>query len=139
VTTPPGEVYTALERNTVQGYGWPIWGVGDFGWMKFTKYRLDPGFFNVIVNILVNQDRWNKLSKQQQDFLTEMAQWLEAEFPKWRSEINAKEAEIQEKAGIKVIDMGPEWVKQAHEVYWEALAKRSPKGIAELRPLLVKK
>ena len=27
VTTPPGEVYTALERGVVDGYGWPIGGI----------------------------------------------------------------------------------------------------------------
>ena len=29
VTMPPGEVYTALERNVVDGYGWPIGGIFD--------------------------------------------------------------------------------------------------------------
>ena len=24
ITTPPGEVYTALERGVVDGYGWPV-------------------------------------------------------------------------------------------------------------------
>ena len=37
------EVYTALERGTVQGYGWPLWGINDFGWDKLTKIRIDPG------------------------------------------------------------------------------------------------
>ncbi|TAK81441.1 MAG: ABC transporter substrate-binding protein [Betaproteobacteria bacterium] len=138
VTTPPGEIYTALERRTVDGYGWPIWGIGDFQWTKFTKYRYDPSFFSVIVNILVNQDRFNKLGKKQRDFLHEMSLWMEAEFPKWRAEINAKEADIQKKAGVEVVDMGPAWRKKAHDVYWEALAKRAPEGIAKLRPLLTK-
>ena len=29
---PPGEVYTALERGVVDGYGWPITGIFDLGW-----------------------------------------------------------------------------------------------------------
>jgi TRAP-type C4-dicarboxylate transport system substrate-binding protein len=136
VTTPPGEIYTALERRTVDGYGWPIWGIGDFQWTKFTKYRYDPSFFSVIVNILVNQDRFNKLGKKQRDFLNEMSLWMEAEFPKWRAEINAKEAGIQKKAGVEVVDMGAAWRKKAHDVYWEALSKRAPEGVAKLRPLL---
>ncbi len=37
------EVYTALERGVVQGYGWPLWGINDFGWDKLTKMRVDPG------------------------------------------------------------------------------------------------
>ena len=43
VNIAPSEVYTALERGTVQGYGWPLWGIEDFGWDKLTKTRIDPG------------------------------------------------------------------------------------------------
>src|SRR5262245_5285157 len=50
VTTAPGEVLTALERGVVDGYGWPAIGMFDLGWGAHTKYRLDPGFYNVIVN-----------------------------------------------------------------------------------------
>src|SRR5438045_2080572 len=44
VQTAPGEVYTALERGVVDGYGWPITGIFDLGWHEKTKYRVDPGF-----------------------------------------------------------------------------------------------
>jgi TRAP-type mannitol/chloroaromatic compound transport system substrate-binding protein len=44
VQTPPGEVYTSLERGVVDGYGWPITGIFDLGWHEKTKYRVDPGF-----------------------------------------------------------------------------------------------
>ena len=138
VTLPPGEVFTALERNVVDGYGWPRWGIQDLGWTKLTKFRYDPGFYNVIVNIMVNLDRWKKLDKKQQDFLTEMSIWLEGEWPKWREEINAKEADIQEKGGVKVVEMGPDFRKRAHDIYWEALAKLSPTHIPELRKMLTK-
>ena len=138
VTLPPGEVFTAMERNVVDGYGWPRWGIQDMGWTKLTKFRYDPGFYNVIVNLLVNLDRWKKLDKKQQDFLTEMAVWLEGEWPKWRDEINAKEADVQEKGGVKAVDMGPGFRKRAHDIYWEALTKLSPQHVPELRKLLTK-
>jgi TRAP-type C4-dicarboxylate transport system substrate-binding protein len=46
VTSTGPEVYTMLERNTVDGYGWPARGIFDFSWQKVTKYRIDPGFYN---------------------------------------------------------------------------------------------
>ncbi len=58
ITTPPGEVYTALERGVVDGYGWPVSGIFDLGWEKVTKYRLEPAFYSVEVNVLVNLDSW---------------------------------------------------------------------------------
>ena len=62
VRMAPPDVGTALERGAVDGYGWPLWGVVDFGWHKFTKYRHGPGFFSANVNLLVNLDRWNGLA-----------------------------------------------------------------------------
>ena len=55
VQTAPGEVYTALERGVVDGYGWPITGIFDLGWHEKTKYRVDPGFYTAEVSVLVNK------------------------------------------------------------------------------------
>ena len=55
VQTAPGEVYTALERGVVDGYGWPITGIFDLGWHEKTKYRVDPGFYTAEVSILINK------------------------------------------------------------------------------------
>ena len=49
VQIAPGEVYTALERGVVDGYGWPITGVFDLGWNKKTKYCVDPGLYSAEV------------------------------------------------------------------------------------------
>src|SRR5260370_10763864 len=45
ITTPPGEVYTALERRVVDGYGWPGTGMFDLGSAKVTQFRLEPPFY----------------------------------------------------------------------------------------------
>jgi len=138
ITMAPGDVFTGLERKVVDGYGWPRWGIQDMGWSKLTKFRYDPGFYNVIVNIMVNQDRWKKLTKQQQDFLTEMSVWLETEWPKWRDEINKNEADILEKSGVKIVDLGPAHRQKAHDIYWAALTQLSPQHVPALRKLLTK-
>src|SRR3954463_4041639 len=46
MTTAPGEVYTALERGVIDGYGWPIHALFDLNWQEKTKFRVDPGFYN---------------------------------------------------------------------------------------------
>ena len=89
ITTAPGEVYTALERGVVDGYGWPVTGIFDLGWEKVTKYRLEPAFYSVEVNVLVNLDTWKALNDAQRKVLTDAALWLEgldAEnvAPSWR-------------------------------------------------------
>ena len=77
ITTAPGEVYTALERGVVDGYGWPVTGIFDLGWDKVTKFRMEPPFYSVEVNVLVNQDVWKGLNDAQRKVLNDAALWLE--------------------------------------------------------------
>ncbi len=138
VTIAPGEVYTALERNMVQGYGWPLWGIKELGWLRLTKYRYDPGFFNVSVNIMINLDRWKRLTKAQQDFLAQMSAWLDAEWPKWRAETEGLEEKIQKDAGVQAVYISPEIRKRAHDIFWAELASESPTHIPYLKKLMSK-
>ena len=67
VTTAPGEVYTALERGVVDGYGWPVTGIFDLGWEKVTKFRMEPAFYSVEVGVLVNLDTWKGLNRRAEE------------------------------------------------------------------------
>jgi TRAP-type C4-dicarboxylate transport system substrate-binding protein len=138
VVIAPTEVYTALERNMVHGYGWPLWGIKDMGWLKHTKYRYDPGFFNVSGNIMINLDRWKALGKPQQDLLHQMSSWLDEEWPKWRAEQEKIEEQIQKDAGIQVVNLGPELRKFAHDAFWGELERASPQHVPHLKKLLTK-
>src|SRR5580700_7520998 len=79
VQTAPGEVYTALERGVVDGYGWPITGVFDLGWNEKTKFRVDPGFYTAEVSVLVNKNSWDRLDDAQKNVLRKSAERGEAE------------------------------------------------------------
>jgi len=58
VTSPPAEVYTLMERNTVDGFGWPTAGIFDYSWEKVTKYRVEPAFYSAALHALVNLTAW---------------------------------------------------------------------------------
>jgi len=136
VRMAPPDVYTALERNTVEGYGWPLWGISDFGWDKYTKFRHDPGFISAAVAVIVNLDRWQGLASEQRDCLSRMAVWVEGEWPKWRADEDAVQKAKQEKAGVKAVDMGADFAMRAEEIYWQDLAKGDPEFVKKIRPLL---
>ncbi|MSQ71511.1 MAG: C4-dicarboxylate ABC transporter substrate-binding protein [Betaproteobacteria bacterium] len=141
ITTPPGEVYTALERGVVDGYGWPVHGIFDFGWEKMTKYRYDPGFYSADLSVLVNWDVWKKLTPKQRDFLTRHGQAMEAEAPFWK-EYNANDVKRQRESGVEVITFTGEnarkYLNTAYEVGWAEALKRSPEHAAALRKLISK-
>ena len=86
MTTPPGEVYTALERGVVDGYGWPIGGIFDLNWQEKTKYRVDPGFYDAEVSLIMNLDAYKKLhAEAKRQFLDKQVLALEAMNDFWKT------------------------------------------------------
>jgi TRAP-type C4-dicarboxylate transport system substrate-binding protein len=138
VTTAPGEVYTALERGVVDGYGWPTQGIFDLGWDKVTKFRLEPAFYSAEVNVLVNLDAWKSLNDRQRKALSDAALWLEG-LDAENVAVNAAEKERQAKAGIQAIDFGPAESKRftelAYNAAWQSIIKRAPENGPKLRQL----
>ncbi len=138
------QVYTYMENNTVQGYGWPALGWVP-AWVKVTKYRVEPGFYNSTIHTLVNLKTWNSLDKAQQDVLTQVGMEFEA-----RSEPNSKEltaALVKQKAwmaseGMETISLeGADrdaWLKKASDEGWKEVLDRSPDHGAKLKALFTK-
>jgi TRAP-type transport system periplasmic protein len=138
VNIAPPEVYTALERGVVQGYGWPLWGINDFGWDKLTKIRIDPGFYNVVVNILMNKPKYDALGPEQRKVLDDTVAWFEKDSERYTSETTKAALDMQEKEGIKAVDFGPAFKKTAVDLSWDDLKKLSPDSIGKLQALLAK-
>ena len=134
VQTPPGDVYVALERGVVDGYGWPIHGIFDLNWHEKTKYRVDPGFYNAEVSIIMNQDAWKKLSAKQRDFIQKQALALEGMNSYWRK-LNQEETRKQADSGIQTIKFDDSFREKAYEVAWAAATKQSPEHAPQMRKL----
>ena len=138
ITTPPGEVYTALERGVVDGYGWPIGGIFDLNWHEKTKFRVDPGFYDAEVSLIMNLPAYRKLSEAQRTFLNRQVLALEAENTFW-VKFAADETARQAKAGIATIAFDAATAKafrdRAYEIGWASAAKQSPEIAARFKAL----
>jgi TRAP-type C4-dicarboxylate transport system substrate-binding protein len=138
VTTAPGEVYTALERGVVDGYGWPVTGIFDLGWEKVTKFRMEPAFYSVEVNVLVNLDTWKGLSDAQRKVLSDAALWLEG-LDSENEALIKSERDKQAKTGIQPIEFSAAdskaFLAKANDVGWASVIKRAPDNGAKLRQL----
>lgn len=132
------EVYTALERGIVQGYGWPLWGIEDFGWDKLTKIRVEPGFYTVVTTVLMSKTKYDALTPTQRKVIDDAVAWFEVDDARYTEEVTKKALDLQAKQGIKVVDFGPGLKKTALELYWEDLKKLSPDSIAALQKLVTK-
>src|SRR6266851_3418985 len=141
VQIAPGEVYTALERGVVDGYGWPIHGLFDLNWQEHTKFRVDPGFYNAEVSLIVNLDKWKALTQAQRVYLTKQALAFEAQKEEGKK-YNAEEAQRQAKAGIQTIRFdaatSKQYLDKAYEVGWTGIIKASPEHGPKMKALFSK-
>mgnify|MGYP001217509755 CR=1 FL=1 len=141
LTIPPGETYTAMERGVIDGYGWPVSGIFDLSLQEHTKYRIEPGFYNTEVGVLINLNTWRRLNDRQRAVLQEAAIWMEnlnlENGKKWEEE-KARQAA----AGIQPIVFSPSdaalYAKRAEDTIWNSIIKRSPQHGPRLRQLLTR-
>lgn len=142
ITTPPGEVYTALERGVVDGYGWPIGGIFDLNWHEKTKFRIDPGFYDAEVSLIMNLPAYTKLTAAQRDYLQKQLLALEAQNTFW-AQYAAEEVARQQKAGIETIRFDAAtsraFVDRAYQVGWASAEKQSPEIAGRFKPLFSRK
>ena len=141
MTTAPGEVYTALERGVIDGYGWPIHALFDLNWQEKTKYRVDPGFYNAEVSLIMNLDKYKSLTPAQRDYLDRKALAYEGQNEFWKK-YNQEEAARQKQAGIEVITFdaatNKAFIEKAKDVGWANAIKASPQYSAELKKVLAR-
>ncbi len=141
VQTAPGEVYTALERGVVDGYGWPLLGIFDFGWQEKTKFRVDPGFYMLELGVQFNTKSWDKLNPQQKAFLEKQRDWLEAQALAHSLAAVEENLAKQKAAGIQPITFSAAdtaaYQKTSLDAGWAGILKNSPQHGPKLRQLLV--
>jgi len=141
MTTPPGEVYTALERGVIDGYGWPIHALFDFNWQEKTKFRVDPGFYNAEVGLVMNLDKYKGLPVKAREYLDRQALGYEQQNDFWKT-YNQQEAKRQAEAGIQTIHFdaktSKEYVDKAKEIGWANAIKQSPQYGEALKKVLAK-
>ena len=140
VQTAPGEVYTALDRGVVDGYGWPLLGIFDLGWHEKTKFRVEPGFYNIELGIVFSAKAWNALTAAQKAFLEKQVAWVEG----LNADMSAKDAPAdikrQADAGIQVIKLpdaeAKRFLQVSMEAGWAGVAAATPQHAAKLRELM---
>jgi TRAP-type C4-dicarboxylate transport system substrate-binding protein len=136
---PGGEIYGGLQSGVIDGYGWPLWGIGDLGLLEVTNYRLEPGFFRSEIGLVMNERSWDNLTDAERTILQEESIAAENWFASYLTEVNAQELAKQDAAGIEAVTFGAEeiaaLIAEANKAAWDEVIRKSPEYGAQLRDL----
>ncbi len=103
INIPATELYTALERGTVDLTAWTQIGIMDLNWDRYIKYRIGPDFFSTDLMIIVNLKKWNSLSAKTRGILEKVAAEHEISSLRDLQALRAKEEQELQKRGIKFL------------------------------------
>jgi len=125
VSVPVPDVYTGLERNTFDGAGWPIIGIQDLSWDRFLKYRVDPGFYNTDLVVVMNPDAWAGLSDEAKEIVQQAAiDYEQISYDAFQAQIAETNTSVQA-AGQTVITLEGEaadrYLDAAYDSAWERM------------------
>lgn len=140
ITMNQSEVYTALERGTVEGYGYIAADLKGQGWQQVTKYRVDPGFYNVVNLTLVNWAKLQSLTEKQRSYLINKSAEVEATYQKSIPAYTAQQYALQKAQDLEVVtltgDVAKKYLDTARETAWNDVKQKMPQQYERLRKLL---
>lgn len=129
VVMPITEIYTALERGTVQGAGGDLDTVREMGLTKFLKYRIEPPFNMAGILVIANAKKYDSLPPKVRDLLhTELIKYEKITM----DDISERDREVKaalEKDGQQAIVLKGEQAKNYVEAFM-----RTPWGRMKSNP-----
>jgi len=134
------QIYALMENGTVGGFGWPITGMRP-GWEEVTASRVDPGFYDADINVLVNLNSWNGLSDKARKMISTVVMQMEKKAVGVdKTAVEKSMAKQAEQYTIITFtgDDRKKWLDTARDAGWSGLEETSPANAAKLRALFAR-
>lgn len=137
VSVPVPDVYTGLERHTFDGSGWPIIAIKDLSWDKFLRYRIDPGFFQTDLAVVVNPAKWDALSDEAKTILNEAsAEYEKTSYDNFQAMISETDKAVRDE-GMEVITLegsaAAKYLDGAYDSAWKRMKEAGSEHYDALR------
>jgi len=137
VVLPPSDIYTALEKGTVDGAAWTILGILNYRWNEVVKYALRPSFGTMINPILMNRDAWNKLPEADRQLLLQEARKVEDAWYRQSARLWQEEEKGMIAKGMAMTQMGAAQKAKLSSTWEDGLfelgATKNAKDVEEFR------
>lgn len=139
INMPMTDIYTALERGLVDGYGATYLGIMDFALHEVTKYVIDIPFYSMDNSLLMNAKTWEKLPPDVRAEIEKIAIEVENEVAVFLAAKVEQEDKLLKKAGLEFIRLNKsqteKYLDAAYSGRWKNMFKSSPEYAAKLKEL----
>ena len=139
VNLPPGDIYTGLQRGTVDGAAWALVGAEAYKWDEVIKHIAKPTFGQLSLMILMNLDRWNSLPPKMKAAITEAGRLIEIESISVFDKLQVSEEISLRKKGMMITEFKPEDASRFEKMFsdgvWTVAAQASKVDSEKLRAL----
>lgn len=139
VNLPPGDIYTGLQRGTVDGAAWALVGAENYKWYEVINYIAKPTFGQLSLLIMMNLDRWNSLAPNMQAALTEAGRLIELESIAVFDKMQVDEELSLQTKGMKITEFKPAEAARFEQMFsdgvWSVAAKASKTDTEKMRAL----
>jgi TRAP-type C4-dicarboxylate transport system substrate-binding protein len=121
------EVYTALERGTVDGTGLPVAQVRDTKIERFVKYGIEPDFLKTVILLTGNAKAIDGLPQKAKDIVLGLGKKYEETSYQNAIKHTDAEREALKKAGVKMVQLEGATARSYVDIFvnsaWERVAK----------------
>lgn len=139
ITLAGNEIYTALDRGTVDGYAWSVLGNISNSWNEVVKYIVAPRLFQMNIEVLVNKETWDGLSPELQELIDDAMAENEREFGTVMTKKAEEEYAQLLASGVELLELSPEdtkrYVDLAYDTQWKVVEDANPDLAKKLRAL----
>lgn len=127
-----GEVYSALQKGTIDGAFGPITGSMDYKWHEVGKYSLRPNFGYIYQFLFVHQASFAKLAPDVQKVMVDEAAALEVPGMQAMDVVQKEEDQALTKAGVIHVQLNPAKFAEAYKAFndgiWETALNSKATG-----------
>ncbi len=134
------ELYSAMERNVIQGLAMPFPALRGMGLENITKYYITHGWATGTNAMIMNLNFWNNLPKKYQDILTQAIVSVENDSSSIWGPYLADTIKAFEAKGMKPLSFSEadaKWyVDLFYEKTWQVLMGMAPQRAPEIKKML---
>jgi TRAP-type C4-dicarboxylate transport system substrate-binding protein len=127
-----GEVYSAMQKGTIDGAFGPITGSMDYKWYEVGKYSMRPNFGYIYQFLLVHRGNFAKLPADVQKLMADEAAAMEVPGMRAMNEVQLKEDADLKKVGVIQTQLNPDKaaaaIKAFNEGIWETATNSKATG-----------